>query len=708
MSLQPRFGRNGHDRKASSPRSARRRSSRVRSRSFLPRYELMEDRTLLSTMLWTNAAGGDWDVATNWVNQADSSDQHVPTASDDAQISTSGITVTHASSTSDSVNSLTVSSSQTTLSLSNGTLLIAAPSTISGDMVMRGGTLTGAGTLTVDGSTTWSGGTMSGTGVTNAQGGLALGGTGTNYSMSLDQRTFNNAGDAQFYAAVVNGNSSVLQLSSGALFDNLASGSFTFADDLTSILNNGGTPTGGTFQNDGALIKQGGGTSIIGSGITFNDLGASTLTVSAGTLSLQNGGTIPSTSTVQVSSGGTLDFGAGTFYVASGITGSGGSTVSFSGGTTNITGVYNIAGLTRVTNGTLNSSSATALSTGSLTQSGGTLTGSDVVNVSGLTTWTGGTMSGTGVTNAQGGLVLGVTGVNSDYSMSLDQRTFNNAGDAQFYAGINGHISVLQLSSGALFDNLAGGSFTFADDPTSILNNGGTPTGGTFQNDGGLIKQGGGTSVIGSGITFNDLGASTLTVSAGTLSLQNGGTIPSTSMVQISSGGTLDFGAGTFYVASGITGSGGSTVSFSGGTTNITGVYNIAGLTRVTNGTLNSSSATALSTGSLTQSGGTLTGSDVVNVSGLTTWTGGTMSGTGVTNAQGGLVLGVTGVNSDYSMSLDQRTFNNAGDAQFYAGINGHISVLQLSSGALFDNLAGGSFTFADDPTSILNNGGTP
>ena len=55
----------------------------------------MEERTLLATMIWTNAAGGDWDTTSNWVNAANSSDQHVPTSSDNAEIKLSGITVTH-------------------------------------------------------------------------------------------------------------------------------------------------------------------------------------------------------------------------------------------------------------------------------------------------------------------------------------------------------------------------------------------------------------------------------------------------------------------------------------------------------------------------------------------------------------------------------------------------------------------------------------
>ena len=133
---------------------------RHRRKVFRPDWERMEDRTLLATMLWTNAAGGDWDVASNWVNQANPSDQHVPTASDDAQINLAGITVTHAAGSSDSVNSLTVASG-TTLSLSNGTLAIASASTNSGILAIGKATLAGAGTLTNAGSMTASGGSIS-------------------------------------------------------------------------------------------------------------------------------------------------------------------------------------------------------------------------------------------------------------------------------------------------------------------------------------------------------------------------------------------------------------------------------------------------------------------------------------------------------------------------------------------------------------------
>jgi len=56
---------------------------------------LLEDRTLLASIIWDSSAGGDWDVASNWVNAANPNDHHVPTASDDATISQAGITVTH-------------------------------------------------------------------------------------------------------------------------------------------------------------------------------------------------------------------------------------------------------------------------------------------------------------------------------------------------------------------------------------------------------------------------------------------------------------------------------------------------------------------------------------------------------------------------------------------------------------------------------------
>ncbi len=267
----------------------------------------MEDRTLLATMLWTNAAGGNWDLASNWVNAANPSDQHVPTSSDNAQINIADITVTHASDASDLVNSVTVASG-TTLSLSNGTLSIAAASTISGNLTMSGGTLNGTGTLTVTGATTWTGGTMSGTGTTDAQGGLTLGGTvaNTTYSEVLTGWTLNNYGTATLAGTY---NDSGLYLGGGAVLDNEAGASFSIADN-TPIWSDGGSPGGGTVANQGTFAKiAGSGTSIIsdnydGGAVAFDQNGAGTVAAQSGTLDLNGGGTFAGT--VEATGGGSL------------------------------------------------------------------------------------------------------------------------------------------------------------------------------------------------------------------------------------------------------------------------------------------------------------------------------------------------------------------------------------------------------------------
>ncbi len=220
MSSHPTSASQIPGRRTKKPMNGHRRAARYAARPFRPQTERMEDRTLLATMIWSNSGGGDWDIASNWVNQANSSDHHVPNSSDNAEINISGVAVTHTSSTSDSVNSLTTMSG-TTLSLSNGTLSIAAASTLSGNLTISGGTLSGTGTLTASGAITWTGGTMSGTGTTDAQGGLTLGGTVANtfYGETLSGRTLNN-----FEAATLAGTyaDSGLFLGGGAVLDNEA------------------------------------------------------------------------------------------------------------------------------------------------------------------------------------------------------------------------------------------------------------------------------------------------------------------------------------------------------------------------------------------------------------------------------------------------------------------------------------------------------
>jgi hypothetical protein len=136
--------------------SSRHRIQRRRPRRpCRARLEWLEERVLLSTVDWKNPAGGDWDVPANW------STGQVPGASDDVVIDLAGITVTHSSTASDSIHSLT---SQDALTISGGSLSVASNSVIGNNLGLLGATLTGAGTITVTGMLTWSGGTMGGTG----------------------------------------------------------------------------------------------------------------------------------------------------------------------------------------------------------------------------------------------------------------------------------------------------------------------------------------------------------------------------------------------------------------------------------------------------------------------------------------------------------------------------------------------------------------
>ena len=170
-----------------------------------------------------------------------------------------------------------------TVSLTSGTVTVNTPVTLSG------GTITGAGDLILTSTAplTWSSGTMSGSGTTVAQGGLTLVSDPNWYTaLYLDQRTLDNRGAAVFLAST-GGYNSALYLSSGAILDNQAAGSFDFQGDNLLVEGIGGTPSGGTFDNEGALTKSAGtGTSSFQPGVVFNDNGTTSVTVASGTLSL--------------------------------------------------------------------------------------------------------------------------------------------------------------------------------------------------------------------------------------------------------------------------------------------------------------------------------------------------------------------------------------------------------------------------------------
>src|SRR5262245_29372732 len=149
------------------------------------RLEALEDRLAPAVVTWVGGSG-DWDTPSHW------STGSLPTPADDVQINTPGITVSHTQFNTDVVHSLT---SKAALSITAGTLSLAASSSISGGLTLSGAILTGPGDLTLKGTVNWTSGTMSGPGTTT----VAPGGTlnlngGTN--VLLDGRTLVNSGKA--------------------------------------------------------------------------------------------------------------------------------------------------------------------------------------------------------------------------------------------------------------------------------------------------------------------------------------------------------------------------------------------------------------------------------------------------------------------------------------------------------------------------------
>ncbi len=129
-----------------SRRPPRRRPLGIPGRGLL--LEILEDRTLPSTVSWINPAGGDWDTASNW------STGQVPGQADDVVINQTGITVTHSTNASEAINSL---SSQASINWQDGSLTLASASLVTG-------AFDNAGTVTIQGGALklWGGGTSTG------------------------------------------------------------------------------------------------------------------------------------------------------------------------------------------------------------------------------------------------------------------------------------------------------------------------------------------------------------------------------------------------------------------------------------------------------------------------------------------------------------------------------------------------------------------
>ncbi len=746
------FFRKSNQRSNASRSVAQRRPTNCRR---LPLFlEALEPRTLLSTVSWINASGGNWSTGANWSGGV------VPNATQDAIINvavTGPIMITSA----DIARSLTDTTAS--LDLDGGSLWLAGASSVSqnvtisvysvldssgnltvgGALSESGGVLTGSGTVTVDGLLTWTGGTMSGSGTTLAEGSLQLGNAAASDSELLAARTLQNAGSATWAST------DTLDQSAGSIFQNLANATLTVQSGVKWYAVDG-------YDNQtGRLDNQSHGTLTIDAGTggtaTFNGFftDEGLLEVSSGTLVLGANGSV--TGSFEVDGGAALQF-AGTQYVFN----SGGSltgnqigddgTVTFGApfadpDTTFDSGSGYSIGTTNIESGATVAFDLSSASTHNLNQSGGNLGGSGLLTVgSGTTTWTGGTMSGSGITQCLGGtLYLGASGVTGD-SETLAGRTFINDGAGVWY----GPDTLIQEESS---------TFLNYSNATLVIENGGTwgsddeasDPSGTFDNNGTVTVADGSASTV---VQPYFLNSGTVLVASGTLQLVGSGACPWSALAvkagfNVDSGATLLFGNNDSYEAYAFTSgaylSGAGSVTFgtgvsanfaTGSTYNPSGETLIAtegaagagavftggstvgplGNVTIESGVVNFSTGATVTAASLNLpngSSGTLTGSDVIDVSGLLTWTDGTMSGPGATVAEGGLDLGQNG-GGGLVETLEARTLINQGTATWVGS-----GSFNLSAGSTFTNEVNATFDdqadggIDSDGSGLFDNQGT-
>ncbi|MCM2308833.1 MAG: filamentous hemagglutinin N-terminal domain-containing protein, partial [Sulfuritalea sp.] len=634
-----------------------------------------------------------------------------------------------------------------TLDLGNNSLSVTT-------LNVSGGTLTGSGAVTVStgGVFNWSNGAITGSGTLTTQSGVAttlMPGFAQQVALR-DSRVWDNYGTVSFTPNA--GTLSTFQID-----DTLTGGTAVFNNRVGALFNINASFTDthivgvGAFNNEGELRKSLN-TTAASSGFapTFNNQSGGIVNVDSGTLNLAGSNTYNNGSAINIASGATLQLsgGAHDFLGNAAVSGSGG--VLFSGGTINTASTNDFALLNgnawSMTGGTVNllASNVTDF-TGAVSLTGGTLnltTGNDHSFNAGLTMGNAsfnatdnvtiplgqtltmsdaGTLTGSGALNTNGTTNLGTSGV------WLNAKTWNNNG----VLNLNGASSVnIAMQNNAVLNNNATGSINIqAGVYTAPLNN---ATGSnTINNYGTITKDAGSPASSSITAAFNNLSGGVVAVNSGTLVLSATNTYTSGSTINVGSGATLQFSAGThgFTGNAAIAGSGGSLV-FSGGTNTFSSGTVINFDTSVTfsgGNTTFDTGFTKTNTGTVTLTGGTLTGSDNFVFNNLV-WSNGTISGTdastmttaGTVTMAGGAAatqialrdwtnlasgtIQLTGTASEISLqgSAGTTTFTNAG-AINYSGTTANawpVAWRGSSAGTSFVN--SGSFTKTSSSASKI------
>jgi hypothetical protein len=471
-------------------------------------------------IVWTNTAGGNWNVAANW------SPNQVPTASDTAWITNNG-TYTVTLDTSAIVASLALGGAggQQTLVNSGYTLTLNQASVINSNGVFTlNGTVAGTGLLTIQGQFIWNGGQVNpGSMVMVATNGLVtLAGGNGHYIDGIMTNTgtiqlLNGGGDLYLYGSCGGGFGELVNLP-GALVD---------IQGDSSIRQTCGTEA---MVNQGVLRKSG------GAGITYifaSLTNSGTVDVQTGTVNIYNGG--QGSGMFLPEAGATLIF-SHTYEVDDALAGAG--TNLLDGGTFTLNG--NINGSNVVLNGASLLASNTVINS-ALIWNYGSINAGSVVTVG---------------TNRL--LVLASGNEHNFYGIMTNAGTIqllNGGGDLYLYGNCNpGAIGELVNLPGALVDVQGDNSINYNCNTTELVVNQG------------VLRKSGGTGTTTIRPTFNNSG--TLDVQIGTVNLNRG---QGSGVFLPEAGATLIFNQ-TYEVDSALTGAG--TNLLNGGTFTLNGNIN--------------------------------------------------------------------------------------------------------------------------------------
>jgi autotransporter-associated beta strand protein len=531
----------------------------------------------------------------------------------------------------------------------SGTLTLNAPLTIiagNTDRTSWYGQITGDGNLTVTGSIT---------------GGCPAGGNQCRFTLNRDTSLTALANDFTGTLSIVGTGTKVqfTPLSGGTtntvppgISLNLGSGTqvYNYLNFQARSLTGSGTLNGMdtstvTVENltdstfSGSIINSSGTLSLIKSGagtltLSGNNTYSGTSTITAGTLSIGNGGTAGSIASTTINNNGLLTFNRLDDLTYSGVISGTGGLSKLGAGVLYLTGTNDYSGTSTITEGTLSIGNGGA--SGSINSAAINNSGTLIFNRTNNSTY-GGTISGTGTLTKLGTGTLYFTGENDYGGVSTITAGTLSIGDG----GTTGSISNSSISnSGSLHFNRSNNS-TYS---------------GVISGTGTLTKLGAGTLYLTGANTYSG----TSSITAGTLSLGDGGATGSVASTTISNNGSLEFNRSNDLTYSGVISGTGSLSKRGTGALTLSGANTFDGATTISEGTLVASHNSALGSatgGTTIQSGATLQISNGTTISAENL----TLNGSGVSASSGALLLSNTGnyLSNEITLASDSKILIN-------------------------------------------------